>query len=78
MFANLGHVTTELAILSNYEFLQDYQTAVTPWITSQKIGSVVKNLIRFHTLSHGNNVNYETKVAIRDIRTSAEVSDPNG
>jgi len=78
LFANLGHVTTELAILSNYEFLQDYQTAVTPWITSQKIGSVAKNLIRFHTLSHGNNVNYETKVAIRDIRTSAEVSDPNG
>ena len=78
LFANLGQVTTELAILSNYEFLQDYQTAVTPWITSQKIGSVVKNLLRFHTLSHGNNVNYETKVAIRDIKTSTEVSDPNG
>ena len=78
LFANLGQVTTELAILSNYEFLQDYQTAVTPWVTSQKIGSVVKNLLRFHTLSHGNNVNYETKVAIRDIKTSTEVSDPNG
>jgi hypothetical protein len=78
LFNNLGQVTTELAILSNYEFLQDYQTAVTPWITSQKIGSVVKNLLRFHTLSHGDNVNYETKVAIRDIKASTEVSDPNG
>jgi len=78
LFNNLSQVTTELAILSNYEFLQDYQTAVTPWITSQKIGSVVKNLLRFHTLSHGDNVNYETKVAIRDIKASTEVSDPNG
>jgi len=78
LFNNLSQVTTELAILSNYEFLQDYQTAVTPWITSQKIGSVVKNLLRFHTLSHGDNVNYETKVAIRDVKASTEVSDPNG
>jgi len=78
LFDDLAQVTTELAILSNYEFLQDYQTAATPWITSQKIGSVAKNLLRFHTLSHGDNVNYETKVAIRDIKTSSEVSDPNG
>ena len=44
VFANLGNVTTELAILSNYEFLQDYNTAATPWITTQKIGSNVKIL----------------------------------
>jgi len=78
LFNNLGNVTTELAILSNYEFLQDFQVATTPWVTSQKIGSAVKNLLRFHTLSHGNSVNYETKVAIRDIKTATEVSDPNG
>ena len=77
-FANLGNVTMTLGIVSNLDLRQDYQTANTPWITSQKIGSTVKNLFRFHTLSHGTSVNYETKVGIRDVRTAAEVSDPNG
>ena len=77
-FANPGNITTELAVLSNYEMLRDYNTAATPWITSQKIGSVAKDLFRFHTLSHGTSVNHEVKVGIRDIRTSTEVSDPNG
>jgi hypothetical protein len=77
-FANPGNITTELAIISNYAVLQDYNTAATPWITSQKIGSVAKDLFRFHTLSHGTSVNHEVKVGIRDIRTSTEVSDPNG
>ena len=78
LFNNLGDVTMELAILSNYEFLQDYQTASTPWITSQKIGSITRNLFKFHTLSHGTAVNYETKVGIRDIKLGSETSDPNG
>jgi hypothetical protein len=77
-FTNMGAVTVELAIISNYEFLQDYLNATTPWITSQKIGSTVKNLFKFHTLSHGTSVNHEVKIGIRDIRTSDEVSDPNG
>lgn len=77
-FANLGAVTMSLVKLANYELLQDYSTAATPWITSQKIGSVVKNLFKFHTISHGTSVNSEVKVGIFDIRTSAEVSDPNG
>jgi len=78
VFANIGQVTTELAVLSNYEFLQDYQTASTPFITSQKIGSITKNLFKFHTLSHGTSVNYNVKVGIRDIRLATENSDPNG
>jgi phage tail sheath protein FI len=78
LFNNLADVTIELAKLSNYEFLQDYQTANTPWITSQKIGSVTRNLFRFHTLSHGTAVNYETKVGIRDIKLGSETPDPNG
>jgi phage tail sheath protein FI len=78
LFNNLGNVVTSLAILPNYYFSQDYSTAATPWITSQKIGITAKNLFKFHTLSHGTSVNYEVKVGIRDIRTSAEVSDPNG
>ena len=78
LFNNLGAVTVELGLLTNYYFLNDYSTAGTPWITSQKIGSTVKNLFKFHTLSHGTAVNYEVKVGIRDIKTAAEVSDPNG
>jgi hypothetical protein len=78
LFNNLGNVSMKLAILSNYEFLQDYSTAATPWITSQKIGSITKDLVRFHTLSHGTSVNHEVKIGIKNVRTSAEVTDPNG
>jgi len=78
LFANLADVTISLETISNYEFLQDYSTAATPWITSQKIGSNVKNLFKFHTLSHGTSVNFETKVSITNIKTSTEVADPNG
>ena len=78
LFANLGQVTLELFEFTNYEFLTDYATAATPWITSQKIGTTVKNLFKFHTISHGTSVNTEVKVGIRDIRTSAEISDPAG
>lgn len=78
LFANLALVTMSLSTIGTFDLRQDYQTAATPWITSQKIGSTVKNLFRFHTLSHGTSVNYETKVGIRDVRTATEVSDPNG
>ena len=78
LFNNLGQVTVSLQTLSNYELLQDYNTAATPWITSQKIGSTATNLFKFHTLSHGTSVNSEVKVGIRDIQTSTEVTDPAG
>jgi len=77
-FANTALVTMSLNIISNYEFLQDYQTASTPYITSQNIGSSPINLFRFHTLSHGTSVNHEVKIGIADIRTSAETADPDG
>jgi hypothetical protein len=78
LFNNLGDVSVKLAVLPNYAFLQDYQTAATPYITSQKIGATAVNMFRFHTLSHGTAVNYETKIGIRDIRLATEVADPNG
>ena len=77
-FANTALVTMSLNIISNYEFLQDYQTASTPYITSQNIGSFPTNLFRFHTLSHGTSVNHEVKIGIADIRTSTETADPDG
>jgi hypothetical protein len=78
LFNELSAVTMKLAIISNYEFLQDYSTAATPWITSQKIGSITKDLLCFHTLSHGTSVNHEVKIGIKNVRTATEVSDPNG
>lgn len=72
-------VTIELAKFSNYSFAGlDYSAAATPWITSQKIGTTTKKLFRFYTLSHGTSVNHEVKVGIRDIKTSSEVTDPDG
>ena len=77
LFDNLGDVAVSLQII-DLEQLQDYNTAATPWITSQKIGSTAKNLFKFHTLAHGTSVNHEVKVGIRDIKTASEVTDPLG
>jgi len=80
-FANMGNVSIELAKITDYDFSAAsaaYSSASTPWITSQKIGGLAKNLIKFHTLSHGTAVNSDVKIGIRDIRTNTEVSDPEG
>ncbi len=74
LFNNLADVTVTLHKMPNYEFTEDYQTAETPWITSQKIGTIAKNLIKFHTLSHGNSVNHDVKVAITDIKLDSEIA----
>ena len=55
------------------DYTKTYQEAATPWIKSQKVGGEATNLIKFHTLSHGNSTNYEFKVGIRDIRPASEV-----
>lgn len=77
-FSNASLVTMSLNIINNYEFSQDYQTAETPYITSQTIGSTAVDLFKFYTLSHGTSVNHEVKIAISDIKTSSETSDPDG
>ena len=80
LFNNMADVTISLEQVtgSNYAFLEDYKTAATPFITSQKIGTTAKNLFKFHTLSHGTSVSSEVKIGIRDVRLANEVSDPNG
>ena len=78
LFNNLGDVTVKLQNLATFVNTADYSTAATPWITSQKIAGNAKNLIKFHTLSHGTSTNHEVKVGIRDIRIASEVADPNG
>jgi phage tail sheath protein FI len=77
-FNNLAAVTASLGIFSNYKYDAAFSEATTPWVTSQKIGTLVKNLFQFATISHGTSVNHEVKVGIRDIKLSSEISDPDG
>ena len=78
LFDNLGEVSMSLAIINDYEFLNDFKPASTPWVTSQKVGIYTTNLFYFSTLSHGNVENYDVKIGIRDIRLPSEIPDPNG
>jgi len=52
----------------------EHTYASTPWIISQTVNSVNNRLFRFHTLSEGNNANYEVKVAISNIRAAGTVA----
>ena len=79
LFNNIGNVTVELAKITDFSFVgMDYQAATTPKVTSQKVGSTVRDLFSFATLSHGTAVNSDVKIGIRDIKLASEVSDPNG
>ena len=78
LFNNLSGVTTKLVKFSDYKFQDSFLVAQTPWVTSQKIGTTVRNLFKFATLSHGTAVNNELKVSISNILTSTEVTDPDG
>jgi len=76
LFNNIGHVSMSLQT-GSYVNTNDYKAATTPWITSQKNSSGnTTTLFKFHTLSHGTAVNYETKIAIKDIKLGSETADP--
>lgn len=68
----------KLKSIPTYAFASDFSVAATPYITSQKIGTTTKNLIKFHTLSHGTSVNHEVKIGIENVKIAAEVADLNG
>ena len=74
----VADVQVAIAPISSYAFASDFSVAATPYITSQKIGSITKNLIKFHTLSHGTSVNHEVKIGIENVKIAAEVADLNG
>lgn len=57
-----------------WDFSVDYSEASTPWITSQDIGGTVQDLFKFHTLSQGDNSNYEIKIGISDIRPAGSIA----
>jgi len=72
------YLTTDVSSSLSLEYTNlvmntDYQTASTPWITSQTVGGRRIPLIKFNTISHGNNVNTEIKVTIDNIKFGSEV-----
>ena len=76
-FQSASFATGEMVSASlqevNVDYTKAYQEAATPWIKSQKVGGVATDLIKFHTLSHGNSTNYEFKVGITNVRPASEV-----
>jgi hypothetical protein len=67
-------IETGSAVTPQWDFTNDYREASTPYITSQKVGSIATNLFKFQTLSHGVNSNYEVKVAIANIRAAGTIA----
>jgi len=61
-------------VVKDIDYSKAYTEAATPWITSQKVGGNTTNLVKFHTLSHGNPTNYEFKVGIQDIKPAGTVA----
>jgi len=71
------NITIETGSSEDWDFSSEYSEAETPWITSQQVGSSTTNLFKFKTLSHGDNSNYEIKVAIDNIRAAGTIAGSN-
>tara|TARA_X000001388_G_C2233461_1_gene124191 strand:- start:742 stop:3201 length:2460 start_codon:yes stop_codon:yes gene_type:complete len=53
---------------------KEYQTGRTPFLESQLINGQRYKLFRVYTRSHGSNINSEMKIAIRDVKPSADIA----
>lgn len=59
----------------NYENWRDrFRYAKTPWVTSQTVNSVTKNLFRLHALSAGTGLSTKYKFSIQNITPGDEYS----
>ena len=72
--SRLAYVTLDMN-----DYKSAYRYASTPWIVSNLKGDLnrveVNKLFRFHTISDGDNANYEVKVSIENIRPDEGVFD---
>ena len=50
------------------DYLNEYQSAVTPWVVSELRGNKVLRLFRFITISDGNAANEQFKITITNIK----------
>jgi hypothetical protein len=73
-FATGEEVVVTIDKAKDIDYSKAYTEASTPWITSQKVGGATTNLIKFHTLSHGNPTNYEFKIGIQDVKAAGTVA----
>lgn len=69
---------TKIEIASgSYTSAGTYSNAATPWIISQTVNSTNYTLFKFHTIADGVSSNYETKVAISNIKAAGTVPGSN-
>lgn len=74
-----GDSDIEYVQLDMNDYKSAYRYASTPWIVSNLKGDAthieLNKMFRFHTISDGNNANYEVKVSIENIKPDEGVFD---
>lgn len=74
LYYRINEVNNDVAYveIDMNDYKSAYRYASTPWIVSNLKGDFnhveVNKLFRFHTITDGNNANYEVKVSIENIR----------
>ena len=65
--------------ISTGSYISDstYSEATTPWVISQTVNTTNYKLFKFHTIADGVNSNYETKIAISNIKPAGSVAGSN-
>ena len=58
----------------SFDFTDGFMEAQTPWIISQTVNAANQNLFKLHTIADGIHSNYETKVAISNIKPAGTVA----
>jgi hypothetical protein len=58
----------------SFDFSDSFLEAQTPWIISQRVNGVSQNLFKLHTIADGVHANYETKIAISNIKPAGTVA----
>ena len=57
-----------------FDFADSYMEAQTPWLIAQTVNGANQNLFKLHTIADGIHSNYETKVAISNIKPAGTVA----
>jgi len=57
------------------DYLQEYQSAITPWTVSELRGNKVLRLFRFTTISDGNAANEQFKISIVNVKPDTKEFD---
>jgi hypothetical protein len=56
-------------------YLEQYQSAVSPWVVSELRGSKVYNLFRFHTIADGEDSNLQVKISLINMSFANQTFD---